>query len=407
METALEESEFFEALEGADRGFARAIASAALRAVGRIDLALEGFLDRPLDKLDPAVLALLRCGCAQLWVLDAPSYAVVSATVESARRWKDASRGGGLINAILRRADRERSAFENTPVTAVWPDWLAEKLSSTLGQDRANMLAIQQLSEPRIDITVKSNAQDWADRLEAECLSSTTVRLPQGAPLTQLPGFADGEWWVQDAAAALPATLFGNVAEKHIADLCAAPGGKTMQLASMGAKVIALDLSQSRIARVSENLDRTKLAADTIVGDGRNWKPDEKLDAVLLDAPCSALGTLRRHPEGVWRRSVRSIEKYQSVQSELITAAKDMLKPGGVLVYSVCTPLPAEGRDHLALAQNDPDWGVLPITENELPPFFGNPDELGGVLTLPKNVESPEETPVVTDTFYIFRLVKK
>lgn len=193
MDEALASSKFFDELEGPDRGFARAIASAALRAFGRIDDALETYLDRPLEKIDPAVLSLLRVGCAQLWVLKAPSYAAVDATVEAARQWKPASRGGGMVNAILRRAGREPEAYESLPASRIWPDWLSERFSSALGEETTQNIAMMQMLEPRIDLTVKSDPEAWAQKLEGTALPSGSVRLPTGASLTELEGYVEGE----------------------------------------------------------------------------------------------------------------------------------------------------------------------------------------------------------------------
>ncbi len=406
MDEALGASTFFDALEGPDRGFARAIASAALRAFGRIDDALETYLDRPLEKMDPAVLSLLRIGCAQLWVLNAPSYAAVDATVEAARQWKPASRGGGLVNAILRRAGREPEAYLDLPFTRIWPDWLANRFTETLGNETAQNIAQMQLQEPRIDLTVKSDADGWAKKLDAIALPTGSVRLPTGTSLTELEGYVEGEWWVQDVAATLPAQLFGDVSGKTIGDLCSAPGGKTMQLASKGATVTAIDLSEQRIERVRENLERTGLKATTHVVDARHWRPAEPFDAVLLDAPCSALGTLRRHPEGAWRRNDSGLDRYSNLQIKLVKAAHGMLKSGGTMVYCVCTPLPAEGIDVVKTAVESGEWISKPITPEEVPGYEHAIDEHGGLLSMPKfDIENPEDL-ISSDIFYMARLEK-
>lgn len=406
MDEALSSSKFFDDLEGPDRGFARAIASAALRAFGKIDDALETYLDRPLEKMDPPVLSLLRIGCAQLWVLNAPSYATVDATVEAARQWKPASRGGGLVNAILRRAGREPEAYEALPNSHIWPDWLANRFTEALGDETTQNIAQIQLQEPRIDLTVKSDPAGWAEKLDGTALPTGSVRLPTGASLTELEGYVDGEWWIQDVAATLPAKLFGDVDGLSIGDLCSAPGGKTMQLASKGAKVTAIDLSEQRIERVRENLERTGLKATTHVVDARHWRPKEPFDAVLLDAPCSALGTLRRHPEGAWRREDGALDKYSHLQLKLIKAAHGMLKTGGTMIYCVCTPLPGEGIEVVKEAISSGEWKIKPITAEEAPGYEHAIDENGGLLSLPNfDVESPEDI-VTSDIFYMARLEK-
>lgn len=406
MDEALGASKFFDDLEGPDRGFARAIASAALRAFGRIDDALETYLDRPLEKIDPAVLSLLRVGCAQLWVLKAPSYAAVDATVEAARQWNPASRGGGMVNAILRRAGREPEAFADLPASRIWPDWLSDRFKNALGEETTQNIANMQMLEPRIDLTVKSDPEGWAKKLDGTALPSGSVRLPTGASITELEGYVDGEWWVQDVAATLPAQLFGDVKGQTIGDLCAAPGGKTMQLASKGAKVTAIDLSEQRIERVRENLERTGLKAKTQVTDARHWRPAEPFDAVLLDAPCSALGTLRRHPEGAWRRNDKGLDRYSGLQIKLVQAAHTMIKSGGTMLYCVCTPLPAEGIEVVKEAIASGDWVSKPITPEEVPGYEHAIDAHGGLLSLPNfDVESPEDI-VTSDVFYMARLEK-
>lgn len=402
MDGALGDSQHYDALEGADRGFARAIASSTLRALGRIDRALSNFLDRPIAKIDPPVLALLRTGAAQLWVMDAPAYAVVSATVDAARQWRPAARGGGLVNAILRRADRERGVYKDLDATTIWPDWLATRLTAALGPERAERLARFQLEEPHTDLTVKSDPAGWADKLEAELLASGSIRLPTGAPITELEGYAEGEWWVQDAGAALPARLFGDVVGRSVADLCAAPGGKTLQLCAMGADVTALDLDPARMARIEDNLERTQLQARSIVADAATWRPDAPFDAILLDAPCSALGTLRRHPEGAWRRSPKGLARYPRTQTGLINAAWEMLKPGGTLVYCVCTPLPEEGADIIDAALAGGGWTLQPIAADEAPGYAHALTPEGWLLTAPPPDES--DGSVSSDVFFIARL---
>lgn len=413
LETAMDQSRTFRKLEGPDRGFARAIAGAALRALGRIDWALGGLLDRPLDDIEPQVRALLRAGCAQLWMLGVADHAAVSATVEAAGRWHEARRGGGLVNAVLRRAAREAERFHTAPVTAVWPDWMTAKLKAALGAARAEAMAALQLEEPPVDLTLKpgEDGAAWAGKLGGVLLPGGSVRLENGAGLMGLPGYAEGAWWVQDAAAALPARLMGDVRGKRVADLCAAPGGKAMQLAAMGAKLTAVDVSRQRIQRLQENAARAGLAMEIVEQDARTWRPAEPLDGVLLDAPCSALGILRRHPEGVWRRDPKDLARFPGVQARLVEAAAEMLRPGGRLVYSVCTPAPEEGREVIAAALASGPWRRVKIEAREVPGFAGALTDDGEVITAPSAGEAaaPAGTkdaadPIKSDVFYIARL---
>jgi 16S rRNA (cytosine967-C5)-methyltransferase len=413
FDAAMDKSRTFKRLQGPDRGFARAMAGAALRAVGRIDWALGGMLNRPLDELQPPLQALLRVGAAQLWIMNVADHAAVSATVEAAGKWDDARKGGGLINAVLRRAAREGDAFANSPVTAVWPDWLAARMKASLGAAQAEELALAQLDEPPIDLTLRSpeDAEAWAERLEAELLPNGSLRLQSGAGLMEMPGFAEGAWWVQDTAAALPAKLLGDVRGQTVADLCAAPGGKAMQLAAMGAKLFAIDMSRQRIVRLRENAERAKLPMTIVESDGRTWRPEQPLDAVLLDAPCSALGIIRRHPEGVWRRDPKDLVRFPAIQRALVDAAHDMLRPGGRLVYSVCTPVPEEGREIIEAAIVTGGWKRAVIERAEIAGFQDSLTADGDMLTLPRarvsgaapGVESAT-APMNSDAFYIARL---
>lgn len=410
---AMDKSRTFKRLQGPDRGFARAMAGAALRAVGRIDWALGGMVQRPLADLQPPLRALLRVGAAQLWIMNVADHAAVSATVEAAGKWDDARKGGGLINAVLRRAAREGDAFASSPITAVWPDWLAARMKASLGAAQAEDLALAQLDEPPIDLTLRApeDAEAWAEKLEAELLPNGSLRLQSGAGLMEMPGFTEGAWWVQDTAAALPAKLLGDVRGLAVADLCAAPGGKAMQIAAMGAKLSAIDMSRQRIVRLRENVERAKLAMTIVESDARSWRPAAPLDAVLLDAPCSALGIIRRHPEGVWRRDPKDLVRFPSIQRALVDAAHEMLRPGGRLVYSVCTPVPEEGREIIEAVVATNGWKRVAITAAEAPGFRKALTAEGDVLTLPParvSGAAPGEksavAPMNSDAFYIARL---
>ncbi len=405
LESAMGSSPAYRSLEGADRGFARAIASAALRAVGRIDWALGGMVQRPLADIEPPVLALLRAGAAQLWLMKVAEHAAVSATVEAAAHWDVARRGGGLINAVLRRAARESGAFESSPAEAVWPDWLAAKLRSGLGAERAGAMALLQLEEPAIDITLRDagDAAGWSDRLGGALLPNGSIRLLDGAGLTELPGYAEGEWWLQDVAASLPVALLGEVAGLAIADLCAAPGGKAMQIAARGARLSAVEMSAPRLERLRENAARTRLSMDLIQADARTWRPQALLDAVLLDAPCSALGVIRRHPEGVWRRDPKDLARYPMIQRALIDAAAAMLRQGGTLIYSVCTPSPEEGREVVEAAISGGAWRRRPVVAGEARGFDHSLTPDGDLLTAPAAIAS-DAAQIRCDVIYMARL---
>lgn len=416
LESALNTNEAYDRLEGPDRGHARAIASTALRCLGRIDGGLAQLIDRPLDQIDPPVLAVLRAGAAQLWVQETAAYAAVSATVEAARKWRLASRGGKLVNAVLRRASERPEVFDNLDATTIWPDWLAAKYRAALGPEGAQALARLQMEEPPIDLTLKPgiDAEAFALEIEGEALTNGSVRLKAGRALTELPGYDSGDWWVQDAGATVAARVLGDVSGQRVIDLCTAPGGKAMQLAAAGAVTTAVDISRQRLDVLRANAARTGLGMDIVEADARTWRPEQPADAVLLDAPCSAMGVLRRHPEAAWRRDPASLAKYVRTQKALLDAAFEMLKPEGVLVYCVCTPFPEEGRDLIDSAVSGGQWIRRPVESKEIPGFVNGLTKSGDVLTAPPNRDQKgaeasqiAADAIESDVFYIARLERK
>lgn len=404
LDQAMDESPPFNDLDGPDRGFARAIASAALRELGRIDMALAPLLSRPLQAASPAIRALLRVGAVQLWRMDVPEHAAVSETVEAAKDWPDARSGGAFLNAVLRRAAAERPDLDALPLTAIWPDWLAAAFEESVGADGAAALAAAQLGEPGIYLTAKTSAAAVAEVTGGELLGNGSVRAP-GGPVETLAEYGSGDWWVQDPAAALPAKLLmacpsdsppksgmimdksdmvmGKSSEVTAIDLCAAPGGKTLQLCAAGLNVIAVDRSKPRLKRLEENLARTGLSAEIIAADAETWRPETPADLLLLDAPCSALGTLRRHPEGAWIKRPDDIARFPDVQYRLLKAATEMVRPGGTILYCVCTPLKAEGADVVDRAIANGFVTRLPVKPEEAPGFETCITEKGDLVTLP------------------------
>lgn len=386
LDEAMVTSQFFERLSGPDRGFARAMASAALRQLGRIDKGLAPFLTRSLDTATPPARALLRVGAAQAWLMETPPHAVVSETVDAAKSWARAKSAAGFLNAVLRKVVSDRSHFDKAPVISVWPDWLTVAMMTSLGVEAAGRIAEAQLVEPELHLTPKSpdEAGALAASLEGQVIGPGSVSVPTGR-IAEMEGFEGGDWWVQDVAAALPARLLGAQPGEMVFDLCAAPGGKTMQLAATGAKIVALDRSASRLERVSENLARTGLSDDVeiVAAKLEDWTPSQPADRILLDAPCSALGTLRRHPEGAWIKSPDDIARFPEVQARLLEASARMLKPGGTLIYCVCTPLSREGVE---VVDRVVAGGLLeraPISADEAGDFANGVTGHGDVLTSP------------------------
>jgi 16S rRNA (cytosine967-C5)-methyltransferase len=352
LDDALSTVPSFKALEGRDRAFARAIVSATLRRLGGLDAVIAKFLARPLPKAASVARALLRTGAAQLLVLGTPAHAVVSEAVELARADDGAQAYAKLINAVLRKVATEGQALlDAEPASVDLPAWLRDRWRAAYGAEATEAIALAERDEPPLDLSAREEPARWAEALGGTLLPSGTIRLPASAPAVEtLPGYEDGAWWVQDAAAALPVRLLGEVRGLRVLDLCAAPGGKTMQLAAAGARVTALDKSDRRLNRVRENLARTKLNAHLIVADALTFAPGEPFDAVLLDAPCTATGTLRRRPDVAWSKTAADVPALAEIQAKLIEASAGMLKPGGVLVFCTCSLEPEEGESAVAAA---------------------------------------------------------
>lgn len=399
LDDALNLTPSFNALEGRDRAFARALVTAGLRRLGGLNAVLSHFLQRPLPESARHARALLHLGAAQLLVLGTPPHAAVGETVETANSMREAKGFAKLMNAVLRRVAREGAEIlASLPAGADLPAWLYARWRATYGEE-ASKIAAALSQEPPLDLTVKQNAERWAHELGGAVLPTESVRLPATGAVDGLPGFAEGAWWVQDAAAALPAKLLGDVRGKRVLDLCAAPGGKTLQLAAAGARVTAVDKSEARLKRLRENLARTGLEADIICADALDFRAEDPFDAVLLDAPCSSTGTLRRHPDVAWLRRPSDIRALSDLQSQLIAATAALLRPGAPLVYAVCSLEPEEGPGVVADALNA-GWRRDPIRHHEIPAPFITPD--GDLRTLPSHW--PDNGGL--DGFYATRLIR-
>lgn len=331
-------------LSPADRGFARACAMGALRRLGEIDQ----ILGRRLKTMPGLpTMTILRIAVAQMLVLDTPAFAAVSTAVKLAERDNKTRPYKNLINAVLRGIDRD--GFGETKPEANLPDWLGARWQATYGDEAFAGLALATRFEPATDLTLAPSADSevLAEALDAVVLPGGTLRTELRGDVANWPHFEDGNWWIQDAAAAIPARLLDVKAGETALDLCAAPGGKTMQLAAAGATVVALDRSASRLKRLKENFARTGLTAEVVAIPAEDWEDTRQFDAVLLDAPCSATGTYRRNPEAL--RAVRpaDIAKLADVQHRLLDVAADKVKPGGRLVYCVCSLEREEGETQM------------------------------------------------------------
>lgn len=353
LDLALAENRSFGGLDDRDRGFARHLATTVLRRRGEIDRLIADRLERPLANKHAMVGAILRMGVAQLRFLDVPDYAAIDTSVSLARR-RTPARMASLINAVLRRLTRERPpALEPAAAARInTPDWLWRSWVDAYGEPTAAAVAAAHLSEPPLDLSVRNDAAEWAARLGGDALPTGGVRISRAGPVDLLSGYAEGAWWVQDAAASLPARVLGDVAGKTVIDLCAAPGGKTAQLAAAGARVIAVDVDRRRMDRLRENMDRLGLTGrvETVVADATAWQPDRPADAVLLDAPCTATGTIRRHPDIAWLKRADDVTAMAAIQDRLLDAAFAMVRPGGPVVFCTCSLQAEEGPARIAAA---------------------------------------------------------
>ncbi|MBP1858732.1 RsmB/NOP family class I SAM-dependent RNA methyltransferase [Rhizobium herbae] len=334
-------------LNEADRALVRAILNSALRQLPRIEAMIGSLLQNPLPEGARALDHVLTVAAAQILYLDIPDHSAVDLAVEQAQIDPRNKRFASLVNAVLRRLSREKQDLLETvgkKIPAI-PAWFHKRLVSYYGAEEAARIADALLTPAAIDLTVKSDADGWAERLNGRLLPTGSIRLAafSGAVPT-LEGFEDGEWWVQDAAAALPAKLFGSLTGKRVVDLCAAPGGKTAQLILAGANVTALDQSASRLKRLQGNLARLGLEAATQEINMADFRTDALFDAALLDAPCSSTGTIRRHPDVLWTKGPEDIEKLAVLQEKLLRHALTLVKPGGLVVFSNCSLDKREGE---------------------------------------------------------------
>ena len=373
-------------LEPRDRAFARQLVATTLRRLGQADALIDACLDRPLKPGMTELRNILRLGAVQVVFLQVPDHAAVGATVDLARGAR-LNPFKSLVNAVLRRLSREgRDLAEDQDAARLnTPDWLWQSWSGAYGEHRARAIALAHLPDPPLDLTAHSDPQGWAWRLDAQLLPTGTLRLPPGAGnVTALAGYDEGAWWVQDAAAALPAKLLGAVEGRRVVDLCAAPGGKTGQLAAAGARVTAIDRSTARVALLRENLARLRLEAEAVIADAAAWRPSEPAEAVLLDAPCSATGTLRRHPDIARLKRPEEVVKLAGVQDRLLAAAAEMLAPGGILVYAVCSLQLEEGPERVAaLLDRGAPLERVPIGQEEIGGLAEAITAEGDLRTLP------------------------
>jgi 16S rRNA (cytosine967-C5)-methyltransferase len=401
-----DEGEYFAGLSERDRALVRALTATVLRRLGTLRHVLAHCLQKGFPTRAPAAEIALLLGAAQILWLDIPDHAAVDLSVRLVQSDRTASRYSALVNAVLRRLARERAALlkDVDPATVDTPDWLMARWIKNFGAEIARSIALANSREADLDLTVKSDPQGWAEKIGGYVLPTGTVRAPVHGRISELPGYAEGAWWVQDAAAAMPARFFGDVRGKRIADLCAAPGGKTAQLAAAGADVFAVDRAPARLERLRKNLARLQLPAEIVCNDVMEWEAGP-FDAVLLDAPCSSTGTIRRHPDIPWLKRPSDIDALAAVQLQMIRRAAQLVRPGGLLVYCVCSLEPEEGANVVrsALAENASLRRVpLGTRELNMPLEWLTTD--ADLRTLPCQWADPEAGIAGLDGFFAARL---
>lgn len=385
VEDAVDGSAKTATLEPRDRALLMTLLLTTFRHKGEIDAILASLLSKPLPRKSGKAGDILTLGTTQLLYLGMPPHAVIDLSVRAAKADRYALHFAGLVNAVLRKVSAGGEALLNGSNAARLntPPWLWERWSKNYGSVTADQIANAHAGRPALDLSFKEDPKPWLEPLGAELLPNGQVRLPsEHAPVPELPGFAEGAWWVQDAAAAIPVSLMGDIRGKSVLDLCAAPGGKTLQLAALGAKVTAVDVSEPRLRRLRDNLARTKLDAEILAQDVFSVETADHWDAVLLDAPCSATGTIRRHPELPHLKDEAQVRELTGVQRRMLKKAARLVKPGGVLVYCTCSLEPEEGEEQLQnFLERNEDFEIIPPAAEGLP--LGSLHAEGWVRTLP------------------------
>ena len=409
LDDAIEENSAMAELAARDRAFARLLVATVLRRLGQIDTLIAECLNTPLAPRAAIIHDVLRLGIAQLLFLRTPPHAAVATSVDLAHVRGFLSHKG-LVNAVLRRLSLEGPGRLDTQDAARLntPNWLWQSWSRAYGGEGARAIGLAHLKEAPLDLTLRTDddpaqGESWCEKLQATRLPTGSLRRSAGGSVVALPGYAEGAWWIQDAAASLPIRLFDGLAGRSVVDLCAAPGGKTAQLANAGAHVTAIDRSSRRLDRLVANLSRLGLTVSAIAADGLTWRPDQPADAVLLDAPCTATGAIRRHPDVPHLKQPEDVARLAVVQENLLRAAVEMLRPGGTLVYCTCSLEPEEGPERIAALLRS----GAPVEHRPIDPAgIGAPAEWvtqeGDLRTLPYHLAEYDGV----DGFYAARLVK-
>ena len=395
-------------MDARDRALMRSIVIVALRRFGTIKAALASLLETGLPKKAQSLEWILAVAGAQILFMDVPDHAAVDLAVHAAKRDPQTIPFAALVNAVARNMSRQKEEllaaadpFADTPL------WLSARWRKTWGDKDAAAIAAMNRQEPTLDLSVRDNPEDWARRLGGIVLPTGSVRLSAHTPIAELEGYDNGGWWVQDASAALPARLLRPQPGERIADLCAAPGGKTIQLALAGADVTALDRSAERMKRLAANLQRIGARADLQVGDALSFSAPA-FDAILLDAPCTATGTIRRNPDVAWTKRASHVQTMAAAQTKMLEQAIKLLRPGGRLIYSTCSLEPEEGEHQIAaLLRRNPDIMRDPVAPEEIGGLAQCITAEGEVRTLPQHLPHEDPRMAGLDGFFMARLRRR
>ena len=397
-------------LHPSDLALTRLIAATTLRRLGQLEDVLAHFIAKPLPDDATRARLILLTAAAQLLFLGTAPHAAIDVAVTLAREATESERMAGLANAVLRKLATEGHALVAGQDVARLDthDWLWERWCAAYGEPLTREIALAHLTEAALDLSVTSDAAGWAEKLGGVVTATGSVRLKAKGRIEVLDGFSDGAWWVQDTAAALPVRLLGDVAGLRVADLCAAPGGKTAQLAAAGAMVTAVDDSAARLGTLKGNLGRLGFSTDVVQADAAKWLPPEPFDAVLLDAPCLATGTIRRHPDLPHLKRPEDLKALAGIQAKLLDNAVRMLKPGGLLVYCTCSLEPEECGQQIArlLARND-SVEMVPVMAGEAGIEAGWVTAEGYLRTLPCFMAMQPAELSGMDGFFAARVRKK
>jgi 16S rRNA (cytosine967-C5)-methyltransferase len=416
LDTAIPDAlsdERFADLAPRDKAFARLLAMTVLRHHVDLQALIDTFLAKPLAANAERIRIILMAGAAELTLLSIAPHAAISTAVELTRLSAKTLHFDKLANAILRRVSEKGAkilAERNNPA-ANFPEWMIAGWQEAYGAESAGRIAAASLQEAALDLTAKEDAIGWAARLDAIVLPTGTLRRAAGGRIEDLDGYKEGGWWVQDAAAALPAKLLGPKPGATVLDLCAAPGGKTAQLCATGADVTAVDVSATRMQRLRTNLDRLGFDANTISADATTWRSLEPFDHILIDAPCTATGTIRRHPDILHLKRQGDTERLAEMQQRLLRNAGGLIAVGGTIIYCTCSLEPVECERQVDAFLNDPGPGTRrferrPITSAEIGHQSDWITPAGDLRTFPFHLAHENPALAGIDGFFAARLVR-